>query len=473
MIGSGSVGWPWRGETNPSILACSACDNRTEARNLVGVHAWLAPAVALPAPTASKATVPEVSFATLAAVMAIALVAPLLVDLRPSLRVPSAVVEIMLGVIVGPSVLGWIHVDEPISILSVLGLALLLFLAGLEIDARGLRHGIGRLSLAYLASVGLALLVALTVAQVENIDSPVFVAVALASSTVGLIVPILRDAGETDTAFGQAVLAGTSVGEFGAIMLLSLFFSQSHSSTGGRAVLLGIFAALVVVAIVALTGLSRARPLVRALFRLRHTSAQLGVRLAMGLLVGFAALASALGLETILGVFIAGLALRMIDQEERLIDAEFHLKVEAIGYGFLVPVFFVVSGLRLNFQALFLEPGHLLLVPVFLLGLLIARALPALFYRHQLGLRRAAALGLLQSASLTVIVIAANLGQQLHVFDDPTSAALVLAGVLSVVLFPPGALMLLASRSRETTGTVPAIAPQVEVAITAPMRKET
>jgi Kef-type K+ transport system membrane component KefB len=392
---------------------------------------------------------PGISFATLAAVMAIALMAPLIVNLRPSLRIPSAVAEIVLGIVVGPSGFGWIHVDRPILILSTLGLALLLFLAGLEIDARRLRHGVSRIGLAYLLSVGLAILVALAISQVEGIDSPLFVAFAIASSTVGLVVPILRDANETGTRFGQLALAGTSVGEFGAILLLSLFFSGHASSTGSRLVLLGLFGALVVTAAVALSGLSHSTKAAATLASLERTSAQLGVRLAMAVLVGFAALATALGLETILGVFIAGLVLRLVDRQEHLIHSEFRLKVEAIGYGFLVPAFFVTSGMELNFRALFLQPRHLLLVPAFMIALLVVRGLPAVVYRDELGGRRAAALGLLRSTSLTVPVIAASLGNQLHIFDDPTASALVVAGLLSVVVFPPSALRLLQQPEKE------------------------
>lgn len=417
------------------------------------LHALLVPGVVTNGSGGSAPPSPGISFATLAAVMAIALIAPLLVNLRPSLRIPSAVAEIVLGILVGPSGFGWIHVDRPLAILSTLGLALLLFLAGLEIDARRLRHGVGRIGVAYLISVGLAVLVALAISQVEHIESPLFVAFALASSTVGLIVPILRDANQTETRFGQLALAGASVGEFGAILLLSLFFSGHASSTGSRLVLLGLFGVLVVTAAIALSGLSRSTRAAATLAHLERTSAQLGVRLAMAVLVGFAALATALGLETILGVFIAGLVLRMVDREEHLIHSVFRLKIEAIGYGFLVPVFFVASGMELNFRALFLHPRHLLLVPAFVIALLLVRGLPAAVYRDELGRRRATALGLLRATSLTVPVIAASLGHSLHIFDDATASALVVAGVLSVVLFPPTALTLL-RRDEEGVATL-------------------
>ena len=147
----------------------------------------------------------------------------------------------------------------------------------------------------------------------------------------------------------------------------------------------------------------------------------------------------------------------MVDRDGHLIHSEFRLKIEAVGYGFLVPVFFVTSGMELNFRALFLQPRHLLLVLAFLIALLVARGLPALMYRAELGARRARALGLLQATSLTVPVIAAHLGHQLHIFDDPTDAAIVVAGVLSVVLFPPTALWLLRGQNIQDA-TVAALA---------------
>jgi Kef-type K+ transport system membrane component KefB len=373
-----------------------------------------------------------ISFTQLAIVTGLALAAPLIVQLRPQLHVPSAVVEVALGIVVGPAVLGWLHIDQPVQILSDLGLATLLFLAGLEIDLRALRRGA--------VSLALAGVIALIISQFEDLDSPLFVAFALASSSVGVVVPILRDAGSLESRFGQAVLAGASIGEFGAILLLSLFFSGKSSSTGSRVLLLGLFGAFIIAAAAALRGLRSSDRAGATLRRLERTSAQLGVRFVVAIVAGFAALAGALGLESVLAVFVAGLILRLVDEDEQLIHTEFRLKLDAIGYGFLVPVFFITSGMALDFKGLFGDPSHLILVPVFLLALLLARGLPALLARRRLGDRHAVAMGLLQSASLPVLAIAASLGHRLHVFDDPTDAALLLAGGLSVMVFPPAAL---------------------------------
>lgn len=165
------------------------------------------------------------------------------------------------------------------------------------------------------------------------------------------------------------------------------------------------------------------------------------------LLAVFFVLASDLDLETILGAFVAGVLLRVVDRDEQLTHERFRSKVEAIGYGFLIPVFFISSGMRFDADALFAEPEHLLLMVAFLVALLVVRGVPALLYRPLVGTRKAVAAGFLQATSLTFLVVAAHLSRELGVLDAAGSSALLAAGLLSVVLFPPVALALL-SRPR-------------------------
>lgn len=373
----------------------------------------------------------------------IALAAPLIVSLAPRLRIPAVVLEILLGIIVGPSGFDWVEVDVSTEVLALLGLGFLLFLAGLEIDPRRLRTGIGRILFAFGISLALAVGFGWGAELFHETSSPFFVGIALASTSLGLVVPVLRDAGQNETEFGQMVLAASSVAEFGTIVLVSLFFSQSASSTEATVFLLAAFVVLALAIGLTLSRAGRSIRLSATLARLEETTAQLGVRIAIVLLAIFFVLAADLGLETILGAFVAGALLRMIDRDELLVHDRFRQKVEAIGYGFLVPVFFVASGLRFDAEALFEEPQHLLLVPFFLVALLVARGVPALLYRPLVGHRRSVAAGLLQATSLTFVVVAAHLGVELDVFDSATAAALVVAGLLSVILFPAIALQLL------------------------------
>ena len=391
---------------------------------------------------------PEVSFTNLVIVAAIAVAAPMLVGFFPRIRVPAVVLEIIAGIVVGPSGLGWVEIDEPVEILALMGLAFLLFLAGLEIDAGRLRGRLLRL-----ASVGFLLTVVLGVGAGAALDaggyveSPLLVGIALMATSLGLVVPVLKDARQADTALGQLVIASSSVADFGAVVLLTLFFSGEDTGTGAKLVLLGGFGLLVVAAGLGLSQLGRSMRLDGVLTRLQDTTAEIRIRIAVLILVAFVALAEQFGLETILGAFLAGAILNMVDRDAMSTHPHFRLKLEAIGYGFLIPVFFITSGLRFDLQALLDSPSAIARVPLFLLALLVVRALPAALYRSTIGRRGAIAAGLLQATSLPFLVTAAAIGLELGELTAETGAALVSAGLLSVIVFPIVSLGLLRKRS--------------------------
>jgi Kef-type K+ transport system membrane component KefB len=386
---------------------------------------------------------PDVSFTNLLIVAAVAVLAPLTVGFFPRLRVPAVVLEIIGGIILGPSVLGWVHVDLPVSILALFGLAFLLFLAGLEIDVHRLRGRLLRFAiLGYLVSLALGYGAGNLFTTVGWVSQPLLIAIILASTALGLVVPVLKDAGQVHSEVGQTALAAASVADFTAIVLLSLFFSSSGGSTGARVVVLGAFAGLVVVTGLAVSGAARSMRLGRVLVRLQDTTAEIRVRCAVLLLVAFTVLAARFGLESILGAFLAGAIVGLVDRDSAS-HPNFRVKLEAIGYGFLVPVFFVSSGIRLNLTGLLHSPSALARVPVFLLALLVIRGVPALLGVRANGPRPTVALGLLQATSLPFIVAATQIGVVLGKLTSVTAAALVCAGLLSVMIFPLLALGLL------------------------------
>jgi Kef-type K+ transport system membrane component KefB len=384
--------------------------------------------------------VPDVDFINLLAVMVIALCAPLLLGFVPALRMPAVVLEILAGVVLGPSVLGWVEIDLVVEVLGLLGLAFLLFLAGLEIDVHRLR---GRLL--WLAVLGylLTLLIGSGLGAGFDllgwVDDPLLMAVTLSATSLGLVVPVLKDAGHVDGELGQTTIAASSVADFAAVLLLSLLFSASEGSTGGRIVLLVMFALLVAASgvVVALAG--RSMRLGDVLVRLQDTTAEIRVRGATVLLVGFVVLAERFGLESILGAFLAGAVIGLLDRDASS-HPQFRVKLDAIGYGFLIPVFFVTSGLRLDVTALMDSPSALVQVPLFVVALLCARGLPALLYTSSLGLRAAVTAGLLQATSLPFIVTATQIGLLVGLMDPGTATGLVCAGLLSVLVFPAVAL---------------------------------
>jgi Kef-type K+ transport system membrane component KefB len=387
---------------------------------------------------------PNVSFSGLLIVVIVAFLAPLLLGLTPARRLPAIVLEIVAGIVIGPSVLGWVKVDLPISILSVLGLAFLLFLAGLEVELERLR---GRLlmyvGLAFLLSLGLALLVGYGLYVAGQVVSPLLIAIILVSTGLGIVIPVLKDAGESNSDFGQLVISGAMFAEFGSIILLSLFFSGEATSTTTKLVLLGGFILLAVGFAFVVLRLERSMRIAAVLLRLQDTTAQIRVRGAFMLLVAFVVLASLLGLETILGAFIAGVILRLVDGDRMMTHPQFRQKLEAVGFGVFIPVFFVTSGIRFDLAALFSSPSTILRVPVFLVALLLVRGVPALLYRPLVGSRRVVAAGLLQATSLSFIVAASQIGMELGLITKATGAALIAAGLLSVLIFPLLALTVL------------------------------
>jgi Kef-type K+ transport system membrane component KefB len=394
---------------------------------------------------------PEISLVGVLIVAAVAFVVPLALGLIPALRVPSVVVEIVAGIVIGPAVLGIVEVDAPLRFMSLLGLAFLLFLAGMEIDLGGLLRGGALRSavLGFVLSLVIAFGIGLLLGAAGLIRSPLLVAIMLSATSLGIVVPVLADAGKSQSTLGQVVIAGSSVADFGAVILLSLFFSGDSSSVGSTLLLIGAFVVLVAAIGITVSEFEHVGRLNAVLLRLQDSSAQIRVRGALLFLIGFAVLAQLLGLEIILGAFIAGTVLRLVDKDGMMTHTFFRQKLEAVGFGVFIPFFFVVSGIQLDVGALLAGGGAALApVPIFLLALLLARGLPAILYRPQVDTRGVLAAALLQATSLPFIVATTGIGTSLGILSPATGAALVVAGLLSVVLFPLGALTLLRSSKR-------------------------
>jgi Kef-type K+ transport system membrane component KefB len=400
-----------------------------------------------------------VSFTNLAVVAAVAFAAPLALGLVPMLRLPAVVLEIVLGIVVGPQVLGWAEVDGPVQVMNLIGLAFLLLIAGLEVDFDRLRGRLLRVSgLGFVASFGIALAIGLGLHAGGLVKSPLLVAIMLSATSLGVVIPVLKDGGRAGSPFGQLVIAGASIADIATVVLLSLFFSGESSGAGAKVVLLGGFAALVAAVGVSILGAQRSMRISGALVRLQDTTAQIRVRGAFLLLVVFVVLAEQFGLEAILGAFLAGAVLKLVDRDRAMTHPQFHAKLEAAGFGVFVPFFFVTSGLKFDLDALFASAGIVARVPLFLAALLAARGLPALLYRHVVSGGEVVAAGLLQATSLGFFVVAGQIGMQLGLISAANGAALVAAGLLSVLLFPLAALTILRQARDEAPAAGAALA---------------
>jgi Kef-type K+ transport system membrane component KefB len=389
----------------------------------------------------------DASLTSVAVFAAVALLAPLALALT-GLRLPAIVLEILIGIVVGPQVLGWAHLDEPVRVLALVGLAFLLLLSGLELDLERLRGRELRLTgLGFALSFALALIVGYGLDAAGLVRSPLLIAIILSATGLGIILPILKDAGETETPFGRVLVAGASIAEVAPIVLLSLFFSGKTGGVGGKLVLLAAFVVFVAAVAATILGLERSRRVSDALLGLQDTSAQIRVRGAFLLLALFVVFASEFGLEAILGAFFVGATPRLVDRDEMMTHTFFRAKLEAVGFGVVVPFFFVSTGMKLDIRSLFEHGSTLARVPVFLPALLLVRGLPALFYRP-FAERRAQIVGagLLQATSLSIPVVAGQIGLSLGLISPESYVALVAAGLLSVIIFPLVALPLLLER---------------------------
>jgi Kef-type K+ transport system membrane component KefB len=385
-----------------------------------------------------------ISFTGVLVLGIVSVLVPVVLALVPALPLPGAVLEVIAGIVIGPSVLGWVHIDAAITVLSDLGLGMLLFLAGLEIDVSGLRGPLARRAgLAFAASAGLGVGAGFALSGAGLTGRPLFLAVVLMSTSAGLLLPVLKDAGEETTRFGQLVMTAAALAEVATILLLSLLFSATSRTSASRLASLVIFLALLAVLALALGRVRRLDALDRMLDRLEDRSAQLRVRATLTLALAFGVLAYQFGFASILGAFAAGLLVRAIDLTGHRPHPQFETKLQGIGFGFLIPIFFIATGVRFDLRDLLSHPVALAEVPLFLIALLAVRGLPALAYVRLVGRRRSEVAGLMQATTLTFVIVATQIGVAARIISTTTSASLLAAGLLSAALFPALALRLL------------------------------
>jgi len=351
-------------------------------------------------------------------------------------QVPTVVIEVLAGILIGPDLLGLAEPDEFIEFFASLGLAMLFFFAGYEIDFVRIRGTPLRLgALGWLMSLALAFALAGLLSLTGLVISFVFTGAALATTAIGTLLPTLRDADALRSRLGTHLLAAGAVGEFGPVLLITFVFSTK--STGSNALILLLFVAVAVVAaLVAVRGVGRGWALFE---RTLEASSQPAIRFAVVVVFALGALAASLGLDVLLGGFVAGVIVRLALQgrEVRIFES----KLTALGYGFLIPFFFIVSGLQFNLDALLSSPGRLLEVPLFLALFLFVRGVPALvLWRGVLDRSERSALALFSATQLPLVVAITTIAVGEGHMRSATAASLVGAAILSTMIFPVLAL---------------------------------
>jgi len=378
---------------------------------------------------------------SLLVIAAIAAATPLLVGL---LRLPVAEVVLMLafGVIFGPEVLGWIQLDDAIDLLAELGLAFLFFAAGLELEKRAVQGRSGKLALTgWLVSAALALVAAGILERLGVIDDFLGVAICLTSTALGTLLPILSDKGLLKTPFGNYFMGAGAIGEFGPVLAISLLLS---TKSFWLALLSVVLFAVVALLFAKVPTLLRTKRVMSVIERGQETSAQTAVRLTALLLVALLAIAEDFGLDVVLGAFIAGIIIKQLAPADE--QSVLQTKVEGIAFGVFIPIFFIVSGARLDISSILANPSLLF---VFLVLLLIVRGVPQFFlYRRAIpNAKERAGYSLYVATALPIIVAVTSVELASGMMDPSIAAALVGAGALSVLVFPLIAQRLLPKRS--------------------------
>jgi Kef-type K+ transport system membrane component KefB len=371
----------------------------------------------------------------------VAVLAPILAELPARFRLPVVIVEILLGIVIGPHLLNLASPDGFTGMLGELGLTFLLFMVGLginlgEIQGKPLALAAG----GWLLSFFVALVAMLFMQAIGLIQTPpILAAVALSTTALGVLAPILRDEGELESGFGKQVVAAAAMGEFGPLMVISLLVLPTHGAGLHALFMLSFIAAAFLAAYAAIR--VRSSKLIDVLADTMQSSGQLPVRICIVLQAALVALAAKFGLNVVMGAFAAGMVVGMVSKGEggKLLQG----KLDAIGYGFLIPAFFIVAGMRFDVSALWASP----LVPVQLLALLIllvlVRGAPVLLYGQSLSQQERLPFALYSATGLPMIVIITELGVSSGLMPANRAAVLVSAGMISVLVFP-----LLAGRAR-------------------------
>jgi Kef-type K+ transport system membrane component KefB len=398
------------------------------------------------------AVVTKEEYRSIVLVLAASSAAALLSRLHYRLVLPTVVVEIVLGILIGPEGLDFAQVDTYISFLANFGLAFLFFFAGLEVIEKHVpRQAVVRGSAGWAISILLGLAVGVVLEQ-AGVDAEWWVlGVALATTALGTLVPILIDAGVLGTPLGTAVLGTGVAGEFWPIVVISVFLTSVYGARVEILLLLGFAALVALAATVAL----KARPprVLRVLQETVHTTGQAAVRLAVLTLAVLVLIAAQVGLEFVLGALAAGLVVGLVLDSPH--GEIVRMRLEGIGFGFLIPIYFVVTGMQFDIDSLLTVDG-LELAALFLALLFVVRGASSLLWAREVERRSNVALAFFGATGLPLIVAIVDIASDRGAVTDSVGASLIGAGMASVLLFPLLGVRIVGTRERPPS--VPAMA---------------
>jgi Kef-type K+ transport system membrane component KefB/Trk K+ transport system NAD-binding subunit len=383
-------------------------------------------------------------FAALLLITGLALVVPIVASRVRRIALPIVVGEILAGVIIGRSGFNLIEPSPILDFLSEFGFAYLMFLSGLEVNFRLLipdsprqaldpRKPLAQAVLIFLGTLGLALGFSSGLHHFGLVESPLLMALILSTTSLGVVVPVLKERQLIGSDFGQVMLVSASVADFATLLLLTLVIAIRSKGLTLDLLLIPLLLVLFILAVRLVQRYGRGRFLLRLLREVSSATAQIRIRGAFALMVAWVVLAEALGVEVILGAFLAGAIAGLVADID---DDAAQEKLDAIGYGFFIPIFFIMVGVEFNLAALFESPRAILLVPLLAAAAYLVKLVPALLLRLNYSWRESLAGGMLLASRLSLIIAAASIALSLDLINDAINAAVILLAVISVTLSP-------------------------------------
>jgi len=389
----------------------------------------------------------EVSFQPLLIVIVLALIVPLITNQLRSIRIPIVVGELIVGIIIGHSGFNLIPEDPWINFLAIFGFAYLMFLSGMEIDfgvilanertdegVKGYFNGPMGIGILFFGLVlASSLLVSFALVYWGLITSPWIMSLILSTTSLGVVVPVLKERHLLGKVYGQTLLVSALIADFMTMLIISIYvILNSHGFTPQLLTVLILGGAFLL--IYRLTSISRHwLHLQRIADELSHATAQIQTRSAFAIALAFIVLAEVLNIEIILGAFLGGVIISLVAGEEGSLLRE---KLDAIGYGFLIPIFFIMVGVNFDLPSLLSSTRSLVLGPLLLVAVYLIRLLGTLVYWPRFGWSDTLAATVLLSARLSLTIAAAEIGLRLGVIDNATNSAIILLTILTCVISP-------------------------------------
>ncbi|MEN8172851.1 MAG: monovalent cation:proton antiporter family protein [Chloroflexota bacterium] len=391
----------------------------------------------------------SLSFYPLLIVVFLAFIIPITLSRFKKMRLPIVVGEILVGILIGRSGFGWVQQHDPmLDLLSELGFVFLMFLSGMEIDFSSLRSTSSGESLqrkepwgplqlgglSFVLTLALSTLVGFGLVRLGFLSSPWMIALILSTTSLGVVVPVLKERGLSSGRYGQTIMVAALVADFVTMLLITVVVTTISYGLTMDILLIGVlFVAFFLMYHFGMIFFNRIPGVRRVMDELSHATAQIKIRAAFTMMLIFVGLAEFLGTELILGAFLAGAIVSLLSTPE---DAETHHQLESFGFGFFIPIFFIMVGVDFNLTALLASSQALLLFPILLVAAIAVKMLPSLIFRLNFSWRQTLSAGALISARLSLIIAASAIGLRLGVITEPVNAAIILVAVITVMLAP-------------------------------------